>query len=328
MRPTNPFRCAALAALFAVACVAPQPPPDPYAPVTTPWDDVPTAAICSVTKAITGILAARDVVEGRFTESAQVSTLLSADLAPLVGDRTVAELVTHTGGYADNPRNLAFMTNPLSPGTGYSRGQLEYCLRLPMCADGPKPRGQYQYSNLGVSLLGIALQDLHGVSFDALVQERLAGPLGMTDTRVVSQSDATRWVTGLTPAGTNGMGGLIVQPATMGVLAASGELMSTTADMLRLLDVLTEPKGPLGPAIERATTSLRADGSMAWAIELRTMRGLSLAVKGGDQAGFSSMVMWSSTERIGVVAFTTVGMSSKTLAGLGLEVLVAVRGPQ
>jgi len=80
-------------------------------------------------------------------------------------------------------------------------------------------------------------------------------------------------------------------------------------------------------AIERATTSLRADGSMAWAIELRTMRGLSLAVKGGDQAGFSSMVMWSSTERIGVVAFTTVGMSSKTLAGLGLEVLVAVRGP-
>jgi FtsH-binding integral membrane protein len=30
---------------------------------------------------------------------------------------------------------------------------------------------------------------------------------------------------------------------------------------------------------------------------------------------------------IGVVVFTTVGMSSKTLAGLGLEVLVAVRGP-
>ena len=113
----------------------------------------------------------------------------------------------------------------------------------------------------------------------------------------------------------------------MGVLAPSGELMSTPADMLRLLDVLTEPKGPLGPAIERATTSLRADGSIAWAIDLRTMRGLSLAVKGGDQAGFSSMVMWSSTERIGVVAFTTVGMSSKTLAGLGLEVLVAVRGP-
>ncbi len=47
MRPSTPLRCAAVAALLAVACVPPQPPPDPYAPVTTPWDDVPTAALCN-----------------------------------------------------------------------------------------------------------------------------------------------------------------------------------------------------------------------------------------------------------------------------------------
>ncbi len=281
--------------------------------------------LSSISKAITGLLAARDAVEGRFTENTPVSTLLSADLASLVGDRTVAELVTHTAGYAVNPRNLAFTTNPLSPASGSTRAQLEVCLRQPMCAEGPTPRGQYLYSNLSPSLLGIALQDLHGVSFDALVQERLARPLGMMDTHLVPQSDASRWVTGLTPAGANVMEGLIVQPATMGVMAPSGELVSTPADMLLLLDVLVEPKGPLGPAIERATTPLR--GSLAWAIDRVTLNGMPLATKSGEQAGYSSMAMWSSTQKIGVVVFSTVGRSSKTLAGLGLEVLGAVRPP-
>jgi len=280
--------------------------------------------LSSISKAITGLLAARDAVEGRFDEHTQVSTLVDPDLGALVGDRTVGELVTHTAGYAVNPRNLAFMTNPLSPATGYTRAQLETCLRQPMCAEGPAPRGQYLYSNLSPSLLGIALQDLHGLSFEALVQERLAGPLGMTDTHQVAQSDPTRWVTGLTPAGQNVMEGPVL-PATMGVLASSGELLSTPADMLLLLDVLVEPEGPLGPAIERATTPLTAGGGIGWAIDRVTLNGLVLATKSGEQAGYSSMLMWSPTQGLGVIVFSTVGRSSKTLAGLGLEVLLAVR---
>jgi CubicO group peptidase (beta-lactamase class C family) len=281
--------------------------------------------LSSISKAITGILAARDAVEGRFDETTPVSTLLSADLAGLVRDRTVGELVTHTAGYAANPRDLAFTTNPLSPATGYTRAQLEACLRQPMCSEGPAPRGQYLYSNLSPSLLGIALQDVHGLSFETLVQERLASPLGMTDTHLVPQSDPTRWVNGMTPAGANVMEGLMVPPATMGILAPSGELLSTPADMLLLLDVLVEPKGPLGPAIERATRPLALGGRIAWAIDKMTLQGLPLATKSGEQAGYSSMLMWSSTQGIGVIIFSTVGRSSKTLAGLGLEVLLAVR---
>jgi len=283
--------------------------------------------LSSVSKAITGILAARDAVEGRLTENTPASTLLKSDLAALLADRTVAELVTHTAGYAVNPRNLAFTTNPLSPATGYSRAQLEGCLRLPTCAEGPSQRGQYLYSNLSVSLLGLALQDLHGLSFEALVQERFAGPLGMKDTHLVPQSDATRWVSGLTPAGANVMEGLTVRPATMGVMAPSGELLSTTADMLLLLDVLVDPKGPLGPAIARATNPLRPGSGVAWAIDRVNLGGLSLATKTGEQAGYSSMLMWSPTQRVGVIVFSTVGRSSKTLAGLGLEVLLAVAPP-
>ena len=47
MPTSKSLRCVAAAALLAVACAPPQPPPDPYAPVATPWDDVPTAALCN-----------------------------------------------------------------------------------------------------------------------------------------------------------------------------------------------------------------------------------------------------------------------------------------
>jgi hypothetical protein len=43
--------------------------------------------------------------------------------------------------------------------------------------------------------------------------------------------------------------------------------------------------------------------------------------KTSEQAGYSSIILWSPSEGVGVVAFTTTGRSSRTLAGLALEVL-------
>jgi serine-type D-Ala-D-Ala carboxypeptidase/endopeptidase len=43
---------------------------------------------------------------------------------------------------------------------------------------------QYEYSNLGVGLLGHALSLRAGMSYEALVRSRICDPLGMADTRV------------------------------------------------------------------------------------------------------------------------------------------------
>lgn len=285
------------------------------APGRAPLDGATVLPLSSITKVFTALLAAQDVTEGRFSASTPLSSLLAADLAPLVGDRTVLEAVTHTAGYSANPRNLAFSTNPASPATGYTRSQLATCLGAAGCSLGPAPRGQYLYSNTSVGLLGIALADHHQTSFEALVSSRLTGPLGMRDTGLARRSDSSRWVDGLTPDGT------IVKPATMGVLVPSGELVSTADDMLLFVDALLAPPPGLAPAVRLATTPATRGAKIGWAIDLLSLHGLELNAKSGGQPGYSSMLMWNAERGVGVVAFTPVGDSSKTLAALCLELL-------
>ncbi|MBL8921977.1 MAG: beta-lactamase family protein [Myxococcaceae bacterium] len=276
--------------------------------------------LSSVTKAFTGLLAARDAVDGTLRPTSRLSSLLKPDLAPLVGDRTVAEVLTHTAGFGVFPRNLAFATMPTSPAAGYSRGQLAACLADPQCAVGPAVRGQYLYSNLGLGLLGVALEDARDESFEQLVQRRIAAPLGLHDTHTAALSDSSRWPMGRTQAG------LRVPPATMGVLAPAGELFSTADDLRVVLRALVRRGSALQPAIDLAITPL-APPSHAWGFDRVTLRGLALASKSGEQAGFSSMLLWSPTRGVGVAAFTTVGGSSRTLAAACLDVLERAAAP-
>lgn len=271
--------------------------------------------LSSITKLVTGLLAARDVVEGAYAADAGLGSLLGADLAPLVGDRSVLEAVTHTAGYQANPRNLAFATMPLSPAAGYTRAQLSTCLASTQCSTAAATRGEYLYSNLSVGVLGIALQDRRGVGFETLVSTRLTSVLQMNDTHTRAASDESRMLMGVTPTG------LAAPAATMGVLGPAGDLCSTGDDLMKLLDVLVHPRGPLAPAIALATTPAEESGRIAWAIDVVNRRSMRLLAKSGEQAGFSSQLMWSPALGAGVFALTNRGASSKTLASLSLDLL-------
>jgi CubicO group peptidase (beta-lactamase class C family) len=279
----------------------------------------PTAStvypLSSITKLVTGLLAARDVVDGEYPADAGLGSLLGADLSPLVGDRTVLEAVTHTAGYQANPTNLAFATMPLSPAAGYSRAQLASCLASANCSTARATRGEYLYSNLSVGLLGVALLDRRGVDFETLVTERLTSVLQMSDTHTRAASDESRMLLGVTPTG-------VAAPiATMGVLGPAGDLCTTGDDLMKLLDVLVRPRGALAPAITLATSPATDTGRIAWAIDLVSPRSMRLLSKSGEQAGFSSQLMWSPTLGAGVFALTNRGASSKTLASLSLDLL-------
>lgn len=288
-----------------------------------PGEAMPTARsvypISSLSKLVTGLIAARSVVAGDFAADTLARTLLRDDLAPHLGDRTVAELATHTAGYNANPRDLDLMGQPHSPAAGYSRAQLAVCLASAECSTARATRGQYLYSNLSVALLGIALTDRYDQPFEALVAERLARPLGMVDTHLRPLADDARIVRGWTLAG------VPVPPATMGVLAPAGELLSTGEDMLRLLDAMVRPRGEMAPVVALATRAVRPGVAMGYAIDLLSRRGLDVWAKSGEQAGYSSMIMGCPALGAGVFALTNVGMSSRTLAGLTIDLLVVLR---
>ncbi|MDX2010074.1 MAG: serine hydrolase domain-containing protein [Myxococcaceae bacterium] len=277
--------------------------------------------LSSVTKAVTGLMAAREVADGRLAAATPASTLLGGDLAPLVGDRTLVELASHTAGYLNLPRNLDFMTLPYEPGAAYTRARLADCLARAECSVGAAQRGTYQYSDLGSGLLALALADGHGGDFEALVAARFTGPLGLSDTRLRNSADLTRAVSGLTPRGDP------VGPASMGVLAGAGGLLSTCDDMLRLLEVLLRPTPEWRAAVELAVAPTTGTGAIGWSIDRVRLDGRLVFLKTGEQAGYSTLLLWSPADDVGLIAFTTVGRSSRTLVGLALELLEAFRGP-
>lgn len=92
---------------------------------------------------------------------------------------TLLQLATHTAGL---PR--------LSP--GHVPGAADpYLFLTPQVAEAElrqspvRPRGlEHDYSNFGFQLLGLALERADGTPFPQLLQRRLFGPLGMTDSGV------------------------------------------------------------------------------------------------------------------------------------------------
>lgn len=183
----------------------------------------------SLTKVITGLLLADMVVRGEVKLDDPVSELLPKEVTMKVTGRpiTLRDLSTHTSGLPSMPENFDIRGEP-DPYEAYSVAQL--WAFLSSYRPERAPGIAYQYSNLGVSLLGRALALRLGTTYEDLVKERVFTPLGMNSTSItLSPDQEQRAAVGHDP---------YLQPVRtweMATLQASGSLRSTADDMLRLL---------------------------------------------------------------------------------------------
>lgn len=131
----------------------------------------------SITKAATGLLLADAVVRGEVALDTQLTDCLQGarPRTPI----TLVELATHTAGLPRLP--LAFLrrhglTNMTSP---YEASTVDELLG-DLAAVRPRRR-RVRYSNFGAALLGQALAVRLGEPYEALVHERVLGPLGVDE---------------------------------------------------------------------------------------------------------------------------------------------------
>lgn len=186
--------------------------------------------IGSVTKVLTSLLLADMVRRGEVRLDDPVAKHLPpGTVVPTRNGKaiTLIDLATHTSGLPRLPTNMA-PKDPLNPYADYTEAQLDAFLR-----DYTLPRdigAAYEYSNLGVGLLGRALAYRAGGDYEAVLRERVLAPLRMTDTAIVlSPVQAARFSSGHNAA-------LEVTPHwDLPSLAGAGALRSTAEDLLRLL---------------------------------------------------------------------------------------------
>ncbi len=139
--------------------------------------------IGSMTKVFTGTLLGDAVRRGKLTLEAPLQDFLPADvkLHAIKGNPIrLVDLASQTSGLPRMPDNFA-PKDPTNPYADYNSDRLMEFLRKYQLMRTP---GKYEYSNLGVGLLGYILAKQAGKPYEKLVVDTICDPLKMSDTRI------------------------------------------------------------------------------------------------------------------------------------------------
>lgn len=170
-----------------------------------------------------------------------------------------------------------------------------------------EPGASFQYSNIGMALLGHALERAVGVSYETLVIDRICRPLGMNDTRfALSDEQKARLAYGHMADGTK------ADSWKFQAMQPAGGMQTTVDDMLNFLSAnlgLTET--PLTPLMKQ-THVFRHGGSkpfgrtaMPWYDDgVYNPPGSNLLGHSGGGAGNIAFVALDTANRRGVVVLT------------------------
>jgi CubicO group peptidase (beta-lactamase class C family) len=289
----------------------------------------------SLTKVFTGLMLADLVVRGRARLDEPVEKVLppGPPVARLPGERaiTLLDLVTHTSGLPWMPEDFIRQKDLRDPVAAYTVGHLRRWLAGVRLRS--RPGTTWLYSNAGHGVLGQALaareadrlrpvDPLRG--YEALLGDRIGGPLGLRSTRVVLQpGEAARLATGHDETGEP-----TVARVGFSTLAACCGLRSTAADLLRFmaaqlvpssapqlaaaLELSQRPQRPIGarPGEQMALGWLLKDGSL-W--------------HRGEMQGFTAYLKIDRAAQRGLVVLAAANFAPIAGWGEGLEGSLAGR---
>jgi CubicO group peptidase (beta-lactamase class C family) len=249
--------------------------------------------IGSITKTFTTALLAWSHQKGRMRIDDPLSKYAPVGVPTYQGQPIlVVQLADHTSGL---PRQMPISASRIVP-----QDVWEFLGRYQLTR---APGEEYVYSNVGVNILGLALERTHDASLDQLFARVITGPLGMHDTAIVlSPQQHARLAWGF---GENGQRATEFVPGYPFVGGAGG-LRSTLRDMMRYLDFQIggagTPLDALLPILHevRHAKSARAGVGLAWNIEVGRNE-TPIIFHSGLMPGYSSMMIFGPTIRAGVV---------------------------
>ncbi|MTE20029.1 serine hydrolase [Streptomyces sp. TRM43335] len=238
---------------------------------------------------------------------------------------TIAQLLSHSGGLAAEPRGPWWERTP-----GELRSE-------PADLFGERPvrhpaGRRHHYSNLGYALLGALVERLRGAPWSDVLREEVLRPLGMDRTTPLPEEPYARgwavhpWADAVLP-----------EPlCDTGRMAPAGQLWSTAADLCRFAAFLTAGDDRVlgAESLAEMRTPAVAPEASGWdqsyglGMQLVRSGGRLLAGHTGSMPGFLAAVWTAPEERLAsvVLANATAGLP---VGGLAAELLdtVAEREP-
>ena len=276
--------------------------------------------IGSITKTFTATVLADMVRRGEVLLDEPVAKYLpaSAHIPKRNGKEiTFVDLSTQSSGLPRMPTNFA-PKNAANPYADYDTDRLFAFLGS---YELPRDIGsQFEYSNLGIGLLGVTLAARDGAGYEAMMRRRVLDPLGMRDTRIQLTPEMREHLApGHNPAGTP------VANWDLDALAGAGAIRSTMNDMLTYLAAnLDSTSHPFGPAMHDAHRPLRPAGVMRIGLNWLVLSGAGpdITWHNGGTGGYSTYIGFDELNGNGVVVLSN---TSTSVDDIGMHLLDAQR---
>ena len=260
--------------------------------------------IGSITKVFTATLLADMVERGEVKLDDPVARYLPATVTvPQRNGRqiTLVDLATQSSGL---PRLMTNM-RPADPRNPYADYTVEQLYAFLSGHTLTRDIGaEYEYSNVGVGLLGHALALRAGQSYEALVTSRILKPLGMTETAItLSPALKGRLALGFTLDGSRASNWDIP------TLAGAGALRSTVHDMLLFARANLVPgQGTLSRGMQRTLEIRRPTGRPGMSIGLgwhiRQSDGTDVHWHNGGTGGYRTWIGFDRKRGVAAVVLT------------------------
>ena len=192
--------------------------------------------IGSITKTFTGLMLAQMAVQGKVKLDEPVRELLPAGTVakPQGAEITLLDLATQRSGLPAMPDNIS-LADIDQPYADYHAADLMAYVNKHGVAN--PTRASSSFGALGFGLLGVALANHAGTSYDALLKGEIAVPLGLKDTTIaLSSEQQSRMIAGHdqfhSPA----------RAWNADALAGAISIRSTAPDMLAYLEACLHPE--------------------------------------------------------------------------------------
>lgn len=273
--------------------------------------------IGSMTKQFTALLVLQFVNEGKIRLEGHLSDYLPYYRKETGNRVTISELLSHTSGIPSFTDSPGFLDGPASRIHHTVRKFVqEYCsgdVRF-------EPGTKFAYSNSGYFLLGAVLEQISGVSYEQLLQDRIFKPLGMTDSGYThSETVIAHRAAGYehAPSGLQN-----ARYYDMSVPFAAGALYSTVEDLYLWDQALYGERLLPGPLRDLLFKPNLEDYGYGWVMLVPTTgspyAGESIPMHGGAIFGFQSMIQRITQHRELIVLLDN--NDSPTLLEIALEI--------
>jgi D-alanyl-D-alanine-carboxypeptidase/D-alanyl-D-alanine-endopeptidase len=290
--------------------------------------------IGSISKTFTGLVLAQMVEQKKVRLDEPVRGLLPPGTvaAPAGPEITLLDLSAQRSGLPRLPDNF-HPADPTNPYVDYDKKALYAFVASHGVALPAKP--EFGYSNLGVGLLGQALAERAGTTYEALLHRQVTGPLGMRDTAItLTPAMRARFVPGHDGAH---------KPARawdLDALAGAGAIRSTAADMLTYLEAqlhhdrlppsarVTAEGKTLGAAIAASQVPQgEAGGGMHIALNWLRIDETGSLWHNGATGGYSAFAIFNPEKDFAVIVLFNTSIGERTFADdLGAHVAQRLSG--